>query len=300
MFLAGKPLDGIMSKSIPGGDDLLISDEELAKLCEFFYRKTGIRLDVTKRYFTDRRIAERMTATGSETFRQYFQLLHFDGTGRELQHLVNVMTVNETYFFREPYQFECLVGSMLNEIADRKRRPGDRIKIWSIPCSTGEEPYTIAMYLLEKWGRVDDFEVEIHASDIDSHVLAQAKAGIYDQRVIGKVPPEYIRKYFHVLGNDRWRVRDELRESVDFSLLNISDSNQTWRFREFDVIFCRNLLIYFDDISRRRTVEMFYEALNPGGFVCLGHSESMSRISPLFVPRKFPEALVHQKPIKAA
>lgn len=278
---------------------LLVSDEELARLCEFFYRKTGIRLDTTKRYFTDRRIAERMEATRSDSFRHYFQLLHFDPTGEELQRLVNVMTVNETYFFREDYQFECLVNSLLDEITRLKRRPEDRIKIWSVPCSTGEEPYSLAIYMLEKWSKVDEYDIEIHASDIDSKVLAQAQAGVFDQRVIGKVSERYLTKYFTKQGADRWRIRDELRESIDFSLINISNAAQTWKFREIDIIFCRNLLIYFDDASRARAAEMFFEALRPGGFICLGHSESMTRMSSLFTPRKFPEALVYQKPLKA-
>jgi chemotaxis protein methyltransferase CheR len=288
------------STSGNGSGELLVSDEELERLCEFFYRKTGIRLDTSKRYFTDRRIAERMEATGSATFRQYFQLLHFDPSNAELQRLINVMTVNETYFFRENYQMDCLVASMLDEVVAHKRRPGDRLKIWSVPCATGEEPYSLAMSLLEKWPRVDNYDIEIHGSDIDSQVLAQAQSGIYDQRIVGKVPPEYLKKYFTALGGQRWRIRDELRGSVEFSLINIHDPAQTWRFREFDVIFCRNLLIYFDDASRRRAAEMFYESLAPGGFICLGHSESMSRMSSLFIPRKFPDAMVYQKPLKAA
>lgn len=285
--------------SAPQIVDTAISDEDLARFCEFFYRRTGIRMDTGKRYFTDRRIADRITASGSRDFRDWFQMLHFQPSGEELQYLINAMTVNETYFFRESYQFDCLVNSMLDEIALHKKRPGDRIRIWSVPCSTGEEPYSIAMTLLEKWGRVDEFEIEILASDIDSKVLAHARAGIYDSRVVGKMPDSWLRKYFRPLGDDRWSIIDVLRGSIEWSAINICDPNQTWRFRDIDVIFCRNLLIYFDDPSRRQVMDLLYETLTPGGFVCLGHSEAMSRMSSVFVPRKFPDALVHQKPLRS-
>ena len=279
--------------------DISISDEELARFCEFFYRRTGIRMDGGKRYFTDRRIADRIVASGARSFRDWFQMLHFQSSGEELQQLVNAMTVNETYFFRESYQFDCLANSMLDEIADRKKRPGDRIRIWSVPCSTGEEPYSIAITLLEKWPRVDQYEIEIIASDIDSKALAHARAGVYDSRMVGKMPDAWLRKYFRPLGDDRWAIVDILRGSVEWTAANICDPGPTWRFRDIDVIFCRNLLIYFDDLSRRQAMDLFYETLVPGGFVCLGHSEAMSRMSSLFVPRKFPDALVHQKPLRS-
>ncbi|MBF0333216.1 MAG: protein-glutamate O-methyltransferase CheR [Alphaproteobacteria bacterium] len=277
--------------------DLTISDEDVARFCEFLYRRTGIRLDAGKRYFTDRRITDRIVASGARNFRDWFQTLHFQSSGEEMQQLINAMTVNETYFFRESYQFDCLVNSLLDEVARRKHRPGDRIRIWSVPCSTGEEPYSIAISLLEKWGRADEFDIEILASDIDSKVLAQARAGVYDNRVVGKVPDAWLRKYFQKIGDDRWKIIDSLRSSIEWNSTNICDASQTWRYRDIDVIFCRNLLIYFDDQSRRQALDLFHEAMAPGGFICLGHSESMNRMSSLFIPRKFPDALVHQKPV---
>lgn len=277
--------------------DVILSDDELGKLCDFFYRKTGIRMDVGKRYFLDRRIAERIRATESPDFRTYFQILFFETSGRELQELTNLMTVNETYFFRENYQFDCLVNSMLDEVAKRKGRKGDRIKVWSMPCATGEESYTIAIHMLERWAKVDDYEIEIHASDIDSTVLRRAAEGIYDERALEKVPSYMRQRYLTYASEGTWQVRSELRSSIEFSLVNITDPNQMWRFRDFDVIFCRNLLIYFDEVSRRQAAGLLYEALSPGGFICLGHSESMSRISSAFQPRKFPDALVYQKPL---
>ena len=272
-----------------------ITESDFQKFAEFFYRKTGIHFDASKRYFVDKRLIDRIAITGAENFRAYFVALRFATDGRELQQLVNTMTVNETYFFREVYQFDCLVNHMLDEVAARKPK-GSRIRIWSIPSSTGEEPYSIAIYLLERWARIADYEVEILSSDIDSNVLKAAQDGIYSARSVANLPRNYLNKYFTAHGNGEWRISRELVESVEFSLVNLSESGDTRRFRDIDVIFCRNLLIYFDDLSRRVAAEAMYDALSPGGFICLGHSESMSRISSLFTMRRFPDAMVHQKP----
>lgn len=271
-----------------------ISDTDFEKFREFFYRKTGIQFDVSKRYFVDKRLIERMEATGSDSFRHYFVKLRFETDGQEMQALVNAMTVNETYFFREAYQFDCMVKHMLNEIADQRPR-GSRIRIWSIPSSTGEEPYSIAIYLLERWPRLNDYDVEILSSDIDTQVLNSAQQGHYSPRSVANLPPEYLQRYFKKLNANEWQLSREIVDCVEFSRVNLSDPQDTRRFRDIDVIFCRNLLIYFDDLSRRLAAEAMFDALSPGGFVCLGHSESMSRISSLFKVRRFTDAMVYQK-----
>jgi chemotaxis protein methyltransferase CheR len=273
-----------------------ITDGDFAKFRDFFYRKTGIHFDESKRYFVDKRLIERIEATGCRDFRQYFVNLRFEAAGGELQELVNSMTVNETYFFREFYQFDCMVKDMLEEIV-KTRKPGSRIKIWSIPSSTGEEPYTIAIYLLERWKRINEYDVEIMSSDIDTGVLAAAQRGIYSPRSVGQLPKPYLEKYFTKNRDGDYVISRDLVSAVDFSRVNLSEPAETRRFREVDIIFCRNLLIYFDDHSRRVAADAFYDALNPGGFVCLGHSESMSRISSLFTVRRFPDAMVYQRPI---
>jgi chemotaxis protein methyltransferase CheR len=278
-------------------EQAVITDGDFQKFREYFYRKTGIQFDDTKRYFVDKRLIERMEATGSDSFRQYFIGLRFEADGQEMQALVNAMTVNETYFFREQYQFECLVNSILDEVADRKK-PGQRIRIWSIPSSTGEEPYSIAIYLLERWARINDFDVEIMSSDIDTQVLSMAQRGVYSQRSIANLPKAYLNKYFTQTKEGDWAISRDLVDAVEFSRVNLSEINDTRRFRDVDVIFCRNLLIYFDDLSRRLAAEAMFDALRPGGFVCLGHSESMSRISSLFAVRRFPDAMVYQKPLE--
>lgn len=276
-----------------------ITDADFQKFRDFFYRKTGIHFDEGKRYFVDKRLVERIEATGAEDFRSYFIALRFERSGDELQHLVNAMTVNETYFFREAYQFDCMVKDLLGEVV-RRKKPGERIRIWSVPSSTGEEPYSIAIYLLERWPRIDDYEVEILSSDIDTEVLEAAQRGVYSNRSVGQLPRAYLEKYFRRVDEHQHAIARELVAAVEFSRVNLSDPADTRRFRDIDLIFCRNLLIYFDDLSRRVAAEAMFDALNPGGFLCLGHSESMSRISSLFQVRRFADAMVYQKPAEGA
>jgi chemotaxis protein methyltransferase CheR len=271
-----------------------ISASEFETFREFFYRKTGIQFDVSKRYFVDKRLIERVEATDSSSFRSYFTMLRFEASGSELQHLTNLMTVNETYFFREEYQFRCLVDSILPDIVERRtdRRP---LRIWAIPSSSGEEPYSIALYLLEHWPGIAEWDVEIISSDIDTRILELARQGLYSDRSVQNLPSRIQTRYFSRTSAGH-QLCDDVRDAVQFTRVNLSDRNDTRGYRDFDVVFCRNLLIYFDDVSRKAAAETFYDALSPGGFICLGHSESMSRVSSLFKLRRFPAALIYQKP----
>lgn len=276
---------------------IAINDDDFQKFREYFYRKTGISFEPSKRYFVDKRLVERINATDSGNFRSYFSMLRFQASGDELQHLTNLMTVNETYFLREEYQFQCLVDSILPEIASRKSDKSP-IRIWCMPSSSGEEPYTVAMYLLERWAGIHKWDVEIISSDIDTGILHKARVGLYSARSVQHVPAPWLKKYFTRKGDD-YQICEDLRQAVEFTRVNLAEPTDTRPYRNFDVIFCRNLLIYFDDVSRKAAAETFYDALNPGGYICLGHSESMSRISSLYKVRRFPEAIVYEKPLEA-
>lgn len=272
-----------------------LSDEDFEKFREFFYRKTGIQFEPSKRYFVDKRLVERMAATGSSSFRSYFTMLRFQASGEELQALTNAMTVNETYFFREEYQFQCMVQALLPEIVARKR-PGETLRIWSIPSSSGEEAYSIALYLTEYWPAIAQWDVELISSDIDTDILRRARQGCYSRRSVQNLPEPMLRKHFRRNAAGEYQISEDYRSAVEFTRVNLMEPADTRRYRGFDLIFCRNLLIYFDDLSRAKSAEVFFDALNPGGFICLGHSESMSRISSLFRVRRFPQAIVYQKP----
>jgi chemotaxis protein methyltransferase CheR len=271
-----------------------VTEDELRRLAEFLYRRTGMVFTETKRYYVERRIAERMAATSSRTFSDYFAYLRGE-VRSEVEHLINAFTVNETYFYREDHQLECLTKDLLRERLHGKAQ-GDSIRIWSAPCSTGEEPYSIAIWLLENWAQVDAYDIEIVGSDIDTRALEAATAGVFGKRALMRLTPQLIAKYFRQLDEEHWLILDDLRQSVQFSRVNIVETRETRPQGQFDVIFCRNVLIYFDDESRRVAAENLFDNLLPGGYICLGHTESMSRISPLFEVCRYSDAIVYRKP----
>lgn len=271
-----------------------LSDEDFRRLCEFLYRRTGMIFDEARRFYVERRTEDRMTATGAVSFADYFARLRSDMHG-EMEHFINAFTVNETYFYREDHQLQCLSDELLN-IRLMEKPAGEPIRIWSMPCSTGEEPYSIAIWLLENWPAVDQYEIEIVGSDIDTRVLEEARTGEFGKRALMRLPEHIVAKYFERIRPETWRILDDLRSSVRFTAANILDRTATKQHGRFDVIFCRNVLIYFDDASRRAAAENLYESLAPGGFICLGHTESMSRITPIFDARRFADAIVYQRP----
>lgn len=273
--------------------ELDLSAEDLARLCDLLYRRTGMTFGEKKRYFIERRVFDRMAATNAVDFAAYFALVRADAA--ESERLINAFTVNETYFLREDHQFRCLVRSILPEITMGKR-PGDKIRIWSNPCSTGEEPYSIAIWLLEHWPLVDAYNIEIIGSDLDSEALAAAVEGFYGERSISRLDDTLLARYFEPARYRRRRIIRDLRESVSFTPVNLIDRSVMAAHGRFEVIFCRNVLIYFDDESRQAAVQTLYDSLSPGGFLCLGHTETLSRISDRFITRRFDDAVVSQRP----
>ena len=282
-----------MARSPIAAQPVSIAPEDVRRLCEFIYRRTGMVFDDSKRYYIDRRLSERITATNSDSFQSYFAHLRSDAE-HEIQHLVNAFTVNETYFYREDHQLRCMTSNILEEVTAAKNAT-DPIRIWSIPCSTGEEPYSIALWLMENWSAVDNYNIEIVGSDIDTRTLKAAEEGIYGERALMRLNKPLIERYFRPIDGG-YQIDQGLRDSIRFTKANLIDTHEMALYRGFDIIFCRNVLIYFDDASRRVAAENLYDCLRPGGYICLGHSETMSRISSLFSVRRFPDAIVYQKP----
>jgi chemotaxis protein methyltransferase CheR len=270
-----------------------LSDDDLRRFCEFLYQRTGISYSETKRFYIERRLIDRMESVGTQSFAAYMNLIRAGGP--EAEQVINSFTVNETYFYREEHQLRCLSRALLPEII-AKRQPGDLVRIWSVPCSTGEEPYSVAIWLLENWRLVDAYNVEIVGSDIDTRVLAAALEGDYGERALSRLPAEVMKQYFEPMQQGERRLIKDLRESVKFTQVNLLDAGNMAAQGRFDVILCRNVLIYFDDASRLAASVNLYDALSPGGFICLGHSESMTRISNRFKVRRFEDAIVYQRP----
>lgn len=273
----------------------LLSRENFAKIGEFIYRKSGIYLEVDKHYeklakYIDNRALELEV----DNFRKYFFTLRFeDKSGKEFQELMNAITVNETYFFREKDQFEVLVNSILPEL--HKRMPASKtIRILSSPCSTGEEPYSMILHILEENNIVNERDIEVVGIDIDSKVIKKAQIGKFSERSIHAIPKNILSKWF-VKEKIGYQLNEDLDGSVDFQVANIFDKVEMRKLGKFDVIFSRNMLIYFDDASRKEVAMTFYDMLNPGGYVLLGHAEYMSRIVSVFNAKKVDKTLIYQK-----
>jgi len=273
----------------------LLSKENFAKIGEFIYRKSGISLEVDKHYeklakYIDKRAAE----LNMDNFRKYFFKLRFeDKEGVEFQELMNAVTVNETYFFREKDQFEVLVNTILPEL--HKRLPASKpLRILSSPCSTGEEPYSIILHIVEEGTVVEERDIEVVGIDIDSTVIKKAQIAKYSDRSVHAIPKDILGRWFKkkALG---YELGEELQGSVDFQVANVFDKTQMRKLGKFDVIFSRNMLIYFDDASRKEVAMTFYDMLNPGGYVLLGHAEYMSRIVSVFKAKKVDNTLIYQK-----
>ncbi|EDZ61195.1 MCP methyltransferase, CheR-type [Sulfurimonas gotlandica GD1] len=273
----------------------LLSKENFLKMSEFVYRKSGIYLEEEKHYEKlAKYIDSRASTLELDSFRKYFFKLRFeDKDGEEFQALMNGVTVNETYFYREKDQFEALVNKILPEL--HKTLPASKtLRILSSPCSTGEEPYSMVLHIVEEGKVIEERDIEIVGIDIDSTVIEKAKKAKYTERSVHAIPKGILSKWFNKksLG---YELGEDLQGSVDFQVANVFDKVQMRNLGKFDVIFSRNMLIYFDDASRKEVAMTFYDMLNPGGYVLLGHAEYMSRIVSVFTAKKIDNTLVYQK-----
>ena len=271
--------------------------DEYERLTDLIYRKAGIRFENKKLYFLSKRVQKRMESTGMDTPLEYIRFLTFrDRDGSEMQSLLNLLTINETYFFRDFPQLQAFAEHSLQEVLQRKAAKGDRrLRIWSAGCSSGEEPYTLAIICLEMIEDLNHWDVEILATDIDDIVLKRARVAAYSERSVKDVPREYLMRYFDTRSNGTFYLAREVKRMVRFEHLNLFDKNRLREKGGFDFIFCRNVLIYFDDVSRKQVVDHFYVALNSGGYIFLGSSESAGRITTAFKVKKAGDYLVYFK-----
>jgi chemotaxis protein methyltransferase CheR len=277
-----------------------LTPEDFVLIRDLLYERTGLMFENKKRAFLASRVARRAAAAGCAGPRDYYQMLrHADPGGREFQALVDQVTTNETYFFRDYPQLECFANETLPRVADAKRAARDyTLGIWCACCSTGDEAYTLAIILN---ACLDDFprwRVRLLATDIDTAVLATAREAVYGERNVKDVTPAYLDQYF-VRTKGGYRVAEAVRRMVKFDQLNVTDKGRMGQQRGFDFVFCRNALIYFDDASRKQVLGHFYDALVPGGYVFLGHSESVGRIDSAFESVSLAGSVVYRKPVAA-
>jgi chemotaxis protein methyltransferase CheR len=243
-----------------------------------------------------RRLERRLLALSMESFHEYYYYLkYYQQNNNEFQKLMDVITIKETYFFREVDQIKTLVNEIIPEL--RKEKPHEPIKIWSAGCATGEEAYTIAMLCIEKGYHLGEPRVEVFANGISQEAIQKAKQGVYKQTSFRTTDASYIQRFFVAHEEGTYKIRDEVREPLNFFCINLLDKNRLTFLPMFDVIFCRNLIIYFDDNSKRHVIETFYKKLYPKRYLFLGHSESLINFTHLFKLRHFQHSLVYQRAV---
>ena len=273
------------ASSSPIGWECPISDQEFRLFQELVKAHTGIDLSEHKRSLVASRLGRRLRALSLPSFRSYYGFLNGDSGQEELENFINAITTNKTDFYREPLHFDFLGNDFLPALKARAARNGERrIRIWSAGCSTGEEPYTIAITLREGIENLLTWDIRILASDIDTQVLAQAAQGIYPAERIAEIPRPILQRYFlRGVGSQAGlvQVAREVQRLVTFRRINLQE--EPWPIRTaFDCIFCRNVIIYFDKPTQRRLTDRFADYLKDDGYLFLGHSESLYGVSNRF------------------
>ena len=261
-----------------GTHEIVLTDGEFCRICQLVREHSGISLSDAKRQMVYGRLVRRLRALRLPNFAEYLQLLE-RGEPRELQEFTNAITTNLTSFFRESHHFEYLADELLPAIAPAARASG-RLRIWSSACSTGEEPYSIAMVMRERHSLLGGVDAKILATDLDSTVLATADAGVYPAERLLQMAPSRVKEFFREgTGSFRGSVKVSaaLRQLITFKQLNLMHD---WPMRgPFDVIFCRNVVIYFDIETKRTLFRRMAAMQRPGAILFLGHSENLYRIS---------------------
>ncbi len=257
-----------------------LHDRDFHRISQLVMEKAGIVIDDRKRAFVHGRLGRRLRILGLSDFSEYCELLDSPDGASERDMLINAVTTNHTSFFRESHHFEYLEQTMLPEIVERENKRASRLRIWSAGCSTGEEPYTLAMILRDFKPSLAAWDVKILATDLDTNVVAHASAGQYDEDRIKSIPASYRNRYVTMEADGRGQMAPELRSLITFKPLNLLEA---WPMRgPFDVIFCRNVVIYFDKATQRRLFDRYAEMLRPDGWLIVGHSESLMNITDRF------------------
>lgn len=287
----------LFSDSISMRKAVGISDEEFTQLRDFIYDQSGIFIADNRKYLVENRLAGRLKELNLKTYGEYYYFLRYDtGRRQELSKLFESVTTNETSFFRNPPQLRVFKEKVLAEVLDEQRKKGmKRLNIWSAGCSTGEEPYTLAIILHEALGsEISSWRIKITANDLSEAVLQAARKGIYNEYTLRTTPKELVTKYFDK-DDIAYRIKPEVKRLVSFGPINLSDRLAVKRIERSQIVFCRNVIIYFDDDMKKRVISSFYDNLLPGGFLLIGHSESLHNISRAFTPVHHPGAIVYKK-----
>jgi len=270
-----------------------ISDQELTEISGYIREHYGVNL-AAKRTLIEGRLGCYIKSKGFGSYGEYFEYAKKDPDGEEMSNMINRLTTNHTFFMRENNHFEFFAEKVLPWIETLS--DGNDLRLWSAGCASGEEPYGLSIYIMEysekrEKGRVG-FDTTILASDISEKALAQAQEGIYSLENLNAMPENWLKKYFIELGGDMFRVKPELRKNVAFKKINLLEP-YTVR-KPFHTIFCRNVMIYFDTETRQELIEKFFNAMAPGGYLFIGHSESLTNFRHGL---KYVQPSIYRKPL---
>lgn len=290
----------------PYGDSIVLKPDEFRQLRDLFAVRTGLQFATESRFAIERRLRERLTILKLSTFADYYQYLRFGPqAAAEWDEAIDLLTTNETYFFREERQLRAFQNEVL-PLLEAQARSRRRLAVWSAGCSTGEEAYTIAILVSQSLlfpHRVEPsdppgWDVRIYGSDISRRCVAAARRGVYGESSFRSTSPEMRRAYF-LERPDGWHVIEPIRQLCHFGQMNMLDEDRSRILGRADAIFCRNVLIYFDPRARKAAIEVLYDRLNPGGVLLLGHSESLLNVSTAFELLHLNDDLVYRKPLSA-
>lgn len=275
-----------------------MSEEEFRLIRDFVYQHSGIAFDTSSKFLLERRLAHRLEVHRFESYRDYHRYLLYDPRKEdELNAILDILTTNETYFFREKCQLKAFSEEIIPEIAERKKQ-ARTLRIWSAGCSTGEEPYTIAMLIMERHS-LSGWNIEIFANDISNRVIQAARRGVYTESSFRTTEDTYKKRFFESWEGGKHKIKDEVKRFVKFGQLNLLDKNRLGLLGKMNVIFCRNVIIYFDSEAKRRVIENLEGRLEEGGYLLLGHSESLMGISTAFILQSLKNDLVYRKPFSS-
>jgi chemotaxis protein methyltransferase CheR len=273
-----------------------MSQEEFLMIRDFIHEKSGLFFAENKMYLVQNRLEKRMDELGMNSVRDYFYHVKYDVSQKEFNRLMVLMTTNETSFYRNEPQLQCFTDEVLPLILQEKlQSKGIRnLRLWSAGCSTGEEPYTLAILIIERLKVLTGWNIEIVANDISEDVLHRARIGSYSGITLRNVPPDILNRYF-IRSGENFTVSPEVKALVKFSQINLNDPHKVAQLTGMDAVFCRNVMIYFSDEVKKQVVRGFFNSLRSGGYLYIGHSETLHGISKAFKLVYFKNALVYRK-----
>jgi chemotaxis protein methyltransferase CheR len=282
---------------------LSLTDNEFSLFRDLIYDKAGIHFNESKKYLLENRLASRLRQCGLDSFEEYFRFIntatHYGRS--EMLSLFEAVTTNETFFFRNPPQLKVFQEEVLTRVLKAPDRvQSRRLRLWSVGCSSGEEPYTLAILILEQLGIFrDQWDVSILAHDISHQMLKRAEEGLYNDHSM-RLTPEPIKQRYFDRNDTGYQVKDAVKSLVKFEFMNLKDHLRMRLIRGMDIVFCRNVIIYFDEQMKKSVIGHLFQALAPGGYLFIGHSESLHGISAAFQLIHYPGAIVYQKPVETA